>query len=59
MIEFVTDRKGHDRRYAIDATKIENELGWTPKTRFEDGLKKTIDWYLENKSWWEPLYERN
>ena len=59
LIEFVTDRKGHDRRYAIDATKIENELGWTPKTHFEDGLKQTIDWYLENKSWWEPLYERN
>lgn len=59
LIEFVTDRKGHDRRYAIDATKIQNELGWTPKTHFEDGLKQTIDWYLDNKSWWEPLYERN
>lgn len=56
LIEFVTDRKGHDRRYAIDATKIETELGWKPKTKFEDGLKKTIDWYLENRAWWEKLY---
>ena len=56
LIEFVTDRKGHDRRYAIDATKIETELGWKPQTKFEDGLKKTIDWYLANRSWWEKLY---
>lgn len=59
LIEFVTDRKGHDRRYAIDATKIETELGWKPQTKFEDGLKLTIDWYLENRSWWEKLYESN
>ena len=56
LIEFVTDRKGHDRRYAIDATKIETELGWKPQTKFEDGLKLTIDWYLANRSWWEKLY---
>ena len=59
LIEFVTDRKGHDRRYAIDATKIETELGWKPQTKFEDGLKKTIDWYLANRSWWEKLYNAN
>ena len=48
LIEFVEDRKGHDYRYAIDPTKISNELGWTPKTKFEDGIVKTIDWYLAN-----------
>lgn len=51
LIEFVEDRKGHDYRYAIDPTKIKNELGWEPKTRFEDGIIKTIDWYLENPDW--------
>ncbi len=51
LIEFVTDRKGHDYRYAIDATKIRNDLGWIPNTKFEDGIIKTIDWYLENKDW--------
>ncbi|MBR1729788.1 MAG: dTDP-glucose 4,6-dehydratase [Selenomonadaceae bacterium] len=55
LIEHVTDRKGHDLRYAIDPTKIEEELGWTPKTSFSDGIRKTIDWYLENKSWWEKI----
>ena len=55
LIEFVTDRKGHDQRYAIDPTKIENELGWTPKTKFDDGIKKTVAWYLENKTWWEKI----
>ncbi len=49
LIEFVTDRKGHDLRYAIDSSKIQKELGWSPATKFEDGLKKTIDWYLNNK----------
>ena len=48
MIEFVTDRKGHDYRYAIDPTKIKNELGWFPETKFEDGIVKTIDWYIEH-----------
>ncbi|MCI8352310.1 MAG: dTDP-glucose 4,6-dehydratase [Clostridia bacterium] len=51
MIQFVEDRKGHDYRYAIDPTKIKNELGWEPKTKFEDGIIKTIDWYLENSDW--------
>lgn len=55
LIEFVTDRPGHDRRYAIDPTKIHNELGWLPVTKFDDGIKKTIDWYLTHKSWWEKI----
>lgn len=55
LINFVTDRKGHDLRYAIDPTKIYLRLGWRPETRFSDGIKKTINWYLENKEWWEPL----
>lgn len=55
LIEFVTDRPGHDRRYAIDPTKIHNELGWLPATKFNDGIKKTINWYLTHKSWWEKI----
>ena len=55
LIEHVTDRKGHDLRYAIDPTKIEEQLGWKPKTSFEDGINKTIDWYLEHKTWWEKI----
>lgn len=55
LIKFVTDRPGHDRRYAIDPTKIHNELGWLPATKFENGIKKTIDWYLNNKAWWEKI----
>ena len=51
LITFVEDRKGHDYRYAIDPTKIKNELGWEPKTKFEDGIVKTIDWYLNNRKW--------
>ena len=51
LIEYVTDRKGHDYRYAIDPTKIKNELGWEPKTTFEEGIVKTIDWYLANPEW--------
>ena len=51
LIDFVEDRKGHDYRYAIDATKIENDLGWIPNTKVEDGIIKTVDWYLENKDW--------
>jgi len=53
LIEFVTDRKGHDYRYAIDPTKIRNELGWAPKTKFEDGIVKTIDWYLAHPEYLE------
>lgn len=55
LITYVADRKGHDMRYAIDPTKIHNELGWLPETKFEDGIKKTIKWYLENKEWWETI----
>ena len=55
LIEFVTDRPGHDRRYAIDPTKIHNELGWLPATKFDDGIKKTIDWYLTHKEWWKKI----
>lgn len=55
LIKFVEDRKGHDQRYAIDPTKIHNELGWLPETMFKDGIKKTIRWYLDNKPWWEEI----
>jgi len=55
LITYVTDRKGHDMRYAIDPSKITAELGWTPETRFADGIKQTIDWYLANKIWWERI----
>lgn len=55
LITYVTDRKGHDRRYAIDPTKIEKELGWQPTYRFAEGIKVTVAWYLENKSWWENI----
>ena len=55
LITHVEDRKGHDMRYAIDPTKIHNELGWLPETKFEDGIKKTIQWYLDNKEWWENI----
>lgn len=55
LIKFVEDRKGHDRRYAIDPTKIRNELGWVPETNFKDGIRKTINWYLENRKWWETI----
>ncbi len=55
LITYVTDRKGHDMRYAIDPTFIHRELGWLPETKFEDGIKKTIQWYLDNKPWWEKI----
>lgn len=55
LISYVTDRLGHDMRYAIDPTKIKNELGWEPTTTFDEGIKKTIKWYLDNKSWWENI----
>ena len=55
LITYVTGRKGHDMRYAIDPTKIHNELGWLPETKFTDGIKKTIKWYLENKKWWQDI----
>lgn len=55
LITHAGDRKGHDMRYAIDPTKIHNELGWLPETKFEDGIKKTIQWYLDNREWWETI----
>ncbi|MDR2201695.1 MAG: dTDP-glucose 4,6-dehydratase [Clostridiales bacterium] len=55
LITYVKDRKGHDLRYAIDPTKIHNELGWLPKTKFADGIKKTVEWYLQNKPWWQSI----
>ena len=55
LIIYVTDRKGHDMRYAIDPTKIHNDLGWLPETMFVDGIQKTIQWYLDNKEWWETI----
>lgn len=55
LITYVADRKGHDMRYAIDPTKIHNELGWLPETKFADGIKLTIDWYLNNREWWETI----
>lgn len=57
LVTLVTDRPGHDRRYAIDASKIERELGWTPQETFETGLARTVDWYLANEWWWRPLRE--
>lgn len=58
LIEFVTDRPGHDARYAIDATKLETELGWRAGEDFESGIEKTVRWYLDNEWWWRPLRER-
>lgn len=55
LITYVTDRKGHDMRYAIDPTKIHNDLGWLPETKFADGIKKTIQWYLDHRDWWEEI----
>ncbi len=57
LISFVTDRPGHDHRYAIDASKIEKELGWTPEETFETGLRKTVQWYLDNKPWWQKVQD--
>lgn len=55
LITYVKDRPGHDMRYAIDPTKIKNELGWYPETSFDDGIRKTVEWYLSNKEWWENI----
>jgi dTDP-glucose 4,6-dehydratase len=58
LITFVTDRPGHDQRYAMDTAKIRRELGWEPRETFESGLRKTVSWYLENRWWWEPIWSR-
>lgn len=58
LIEFVSDRPGHDRRYAIDPSKIENELGWRPNESLETGLARTVDWFLANEAWWLPIRDR-
>ena len=58
LIEFVSDRPGHDARYAIDATKLETELGWRAQENFDSGIEKTVRWYLDNEWWWQPLRER-
>ena len=57
LIEFVTDRPGHDLRYAIDSSKLQSELGWRPTVTFEEGLARTVDWYLANESWWGPIQD--
>lgn len=55
LIQFVTDRPGHDRRYAIDPSKIHSELGWLPETPFDEGIRRTVRWYLDNKPWWQHI----
>ena len=59
MIEYVGDRPGHDKRYSIDCSKIENQIGWRPRYNFDDALRQTVTWYLKNQSWWEPLIDEN
>ena len=59
LIEFVADRPGHDRRYAIDASKIRKDLGWEPSVILRQGLEMTVDWYIENEDWWRPLLDRD
>jgi dTDP-glucose 4,6-dehydratase len=58
LIAFVPDRPGHDLRYAIDAARIEKELGWRPCIGFDEGLERTIRWYIDNPGWWRPLREK-
>jgi len=59
LIEYVGDRPGHDKRYSIDCSKIEDQIGWKPRYEFDDALKQTVNWYLQNQSWWEPLIDEN
>ena len=58
LITYVTDRPGHDMRYAIDPSRIRNELGWRPSVTLDEGLRKTVRWYLDNPTWWQPLQAR-
>ena len=57
LITFVKDRPGHDRRYAVNADKIKNDLGWTPSIQWDEGFKATLNWYLDNEAWWRPLVD--
>jgi dTDP-glucose 4,6-dehydratase len=59
MIEYVGDRPGHDKRYSVDCSKIENEVGWNPMYEFDKALQETVQWYIKNKEWWEPLVDEN
>ena len=59
LITFVQDRPGHDKRYAINSSKIQDELGWLPEESFESGLRKTVEWYLSNKKWWQEILDSN
>ena len=59
LIQFVEDRPGHDLRYSLNSSRIREELGWRPKYSFDEGMKKTVEWYLENERWWRPLADRN
>ena len=59
LIAFVADRPGHDARYAIDPTRIRDELGWRPSVTIDEGLEKTVSWYLDNENWWRPLLDRS
>jgi dTDP-glucose 4,6-dehydratase len=57
LIEFVDDRPGHDGRYSLDSSKIREQLGWHPQRSFDEGIQKTVDWYLQNEAWWRPLMD--
>jgi dTDP-glucose 4,6-dehydratase len=59
LIKFVEDRQGHDMRYAMDHTKITEELGWEPSVTFDEGINQTINWYLENRTWWERIVSKD
>ena len=59
LIKYVDDRLGHDKRYAIDATKLSDQLGWAPSLQFEEGLTKTIRWYLDNETWWRDIQKKH
>jgi len=59
MIEYVKDRPGHDQRYAVDWSKINQELGWRPEIGIDEALEKMVEWYRNNESWWKPLKEKN